>query len=65
LEQRLVNYDDDSRSRNPRLGISVDASRSTLTISAAAPTDAGNYTCKPANALPASVQVFVSEGQVF
>ena len=62
----MVNYDEDSPTRNPRLGISVESSpemKSTLTISNAGSADAGNYTCKPSNALPASVQVFVSEGK--
>ena len=63
----MVNYDDEGNSkRNPRLGISVESSpelKSTLTISGATSADAGNYTCKPSNALPASVQVFVSEGK--
>ncbi len=64
----MVNYDEDSPTRNPRLGISVESSpemKSTLTISNAGSSDAGNYTCKPSNALPASVQVFVSEGKTF
>ncbi len=36
--------------------------RSTLTISNAQREDAGNYTCKPSNAIASSIQVFVSEG---
>ena len=37
--------------------------RSILTITNADPKDAGNYTCKPSNAIAASIQVFVSEGK--
>ena len=29
----------------------------------ATPADSGNYTCKPSNAMPASIQVFVSKGR--
>ena len=63
----MVNYDSEGPSRNSRLGISVESSpemKSTLTISGSGSSDAGNYTCKPSNALPASVQVFVSEGPI-
>ena len=34
--------------------------KSQFVISEATPTDSGNYTCKPSNAVPASIQVFVS-----
>jgi len=66
----MVNYDDKNPSSNPRLGISVEFEsgpemRSTLTIRRAGASDAGNYTCKPSNAIPASVQVFVSEGNLY
>ena len=37
--------------------------KSALTISEAQPEDAGNYTCKPSNAIASSIQVFVSEGK--
>jgi hypothetical protein len=63
----MVVYDEKSLPPNPRLGISVEFEsgpelRSTLTIRKSGASDAGNYTCKPSNAIPASVQVFVSEG---
>ena len=60
----MVNYDLPSDS-----SVSVKTStsakgmtRSILTIKEAQPEDAGNYTCKPSNAIAASIQVFVSEG---
>lgn len=34
--------------------------KSQFMISEATPADSGNYTCKPSNAVPASIQVFVS-----
>jgi hypothetical protein len=34
--------------------------KSQFVIAEATPTDSGNYTCKPSNAVPASIQVFVS-----
>ena len=62
--ERMVNYDLPTDS-----SVSVKTStspkgmtRSILTIKEAQPADAGNYTCKPSNAIAASIQVFVSEG---
>ncbi len=37
--------------------------RSTLTVRNAVPEHSGNYSCVPSNAEPASIQVFVSEGE--
>ena len=34
--------------------------KSQFIIAEATPADSGNYTCKPSNAVPASIQVFVS-----
>lgn len=34
--------------------------KSQFIIAEATPSDSGNYTCKPSNAVPASIQVFVS-----
>ena len=34
--------------------------KSQFIIAEATPTDSGNYTCKPSNAVAASIQVFVS-----
>ena len=43
---------------------SVDQStKSRLIITEANPQDSGNYTCKPSNAVPASIQVFVSKNR--
>ena len=40
--------------------------KSTLVISRANPKyHSGNYTCKPSNAMEASVQLFVSEGELY
>ena len=65
--ERMVNYDLPSDS-----SVSVKTStsakgmtRSILTIKEAQPEDAGNYTCKPSNAIAASIQVFVSEGRYY
>merc|ERR1712018_305423 len=46
-------------------GNSADQStKSRLIITEANPQDSGNYTCKPSNAVPASIQVFVSKNRV-
>lgn len=63
-EERMVNYDlksDSSVSVVTKNGHSSKETRSTLTIQNATPENAGNYTCKPSNAVAASIQVFVSE----
>ena len=45
-------------------GNSADQStKSRLIINEANPQDSGNYTCKPSNAVPASIQVFVSKNR--
>lgn len=59
----MINYD------NSRGGIVVNAenggrSSSRLTIHDVIDTDSGNYTCQAANAEPAYVYVFVSEGKL-
>lgn len=59
---KMINYD------NSRGGIVVNTenggrSTSRLTIHDVIDTDSGNYTCKAANAEPAYVYVFVSEGK--
>ena len=41
----------------------VESSKSRFTIAEATPQDSGNYTCKPSNAMPASIQVFVSKSR--
>merc|ERR1712018_864905 len=38
--------------------------KSQFIIAEATPADSGNYTCKPSNAVPASIQVFVSNTRV-
>ena len=58
----MVNYDVER-------GISVyttngpDKTQSRFNIREATPRDSGNYTCKPSNTMPASIQVFVSKGR--
>ena len=37
-----------------------DKTKSQFIIAEATPSDSGNYTCKPSNAVAASIQVFVS-----
>ena len=39
------------------------STKSRLIITEANPQDSGNYTCKPSNAIPASIQVFVSKNR--
>ena len=59
---KMVNYDKER-------GISVftshnpEKTQSRFAIAAASPADSGNYTCKPSNAMSASIQVFVSKGR--
>ena len=48
-----------SPAANPATGTGG-KTKSQFVISEATPTDSGNYTCKPSNAVPASIQVFVS-----
>ena len=58
----MINYD------KQRGGITVETESrektfSRLTITDASRHDSGNYSCKPSNAEPASVHVFVSQGE--
>lgn len=59
---KMVNYDKER-------GISVftshnpEKTQSRFAIAAASPADSGNYTCKPSNAMSASIQVFVSKAR--
>jgi hypothetical protein len=62
-EERMVNYDlSSSSSVSVKTSEDSGVTRSVLTITEAKPDNAGNYTCKPSNAIAASIQVFVSEG---
>jgi hypothetical protein len=59
----MVNYDlSSSSSVSVKTSEDSGVTRSVLTITEAKPDNAGNYTCKPSNAIAASIQVFVSEG---
>ena len=51
----------------PGTGSGGGKTKSQFIIAEATPSDSGNYTCKPSNAVPASIQVFVSNtrGKVF
>ena len=63
-EERMVNYDLSSTSSvSVKTTEESGITKSVLTIANADPKDAGNYTCKPSNAIAASIQVFVSEGK--
>ena len=46
-----------------RVGSADKSTKSRLIITEANPKDSGNYTCKPSNAVPASIQVFVSKNR--
>ena len=68
----MINYDDEEKSGGGNKvrvesSVSKDGKRanSTLTVLQAAPSHSGNYTCQPSNAIGASIQVFVSEGESF
>ena len=63
-EERMVNYGlPKDTSVSVKTTQDSGNTRSVLTITNAQPEDnAGNYTCKPSNAIAASIQVFVSEG---
>ena len=63
---RMINYEAAGSGVSVRTNASVSNGdgviTSTLTIRQASPDRSGNYTCRPSNAEPASIQVFVSEG---
>ena len=59
---RMVNYDS-GRGITVFTSNGPDKTQSRFNIKEATPADSGNYTCKPSNAMPASIQVFVSKGR--
>jgi len=61
--ERMVNYDS-GRGITVFTSNGPDKTQSRFNIKEATPADSGNYTCKPSNAMPASIQVFVSKGRV-
>lgn len=61
--ERMINYDKSDRvSVQTRSSKDKKQTNSTLVIRNADPSQSGNYTCQPSNAIGASIQVFVSEG---
>ncbi|TRY75614.1 hypothetical protein TCAL_07500 [Tigriopus californicus] len=60
---RMVNYDQE-RGITVYTSHSPEKTQSRFNIQHASPSDSGNYTCKPSNAIPASIQVFVSKSRV-
>lgn len=64
---RMVNYDEERGIRvftSSGGGVNGEKTKSQFNIAEATPSDSGNYTCKPSNAIPASIQVFVSNTRV-
>lgn len=60
--ERMINYDKSDRvSVQTRSSKDKKQTNSTLVIRNADPSQSGNYTCQPSNAIGASIQVFVSE----
>ena len=60
--ERMVNYDV-GRGITVFTSNAPDKTQSRFNIKEATPADSGNYTCNPSNAVPASIQVFVSKGR--
>ena len=58
----MVNYDA-GRGITVFTSNAPDKTQSRFNIKEATPADSGNYTCNPSNAVPASIQVFVSKGR--